>query len=180
MSLKSERSFAGLRSGSPARVMRPKEMKILFELRKDARLSLTKMSRKIKVPVSTIHDKLKVYMNGLIVKHTAILNFSSLGYHARSIVLFKVPREKRNEFKAFLSRDHNVNSVYRVNNGFDFMAEFVFHNVKEMEDYIEGIESEFGIIDKQVYYMVDDVCRESFMAKSYDAWEIEKSLKGKN
>ena len=43
------------------------------------------------------------------------------------------------------------------------MFEAVFRNLKETEEFIEAIEEKFGIIEKQVFYITEDVKRESFM-----------------
>ena len=67
-----------------------KDILIISNLRIDARMPLTKMSRKTNIPVSTIFDRLKINENGLIKKHTCILNFSKLGYNVRANIAFKV------------------------------------------------------------------------------------------
>ena len=38
------------------------------------------MSKRLKIPISTIYDKLKKYDGNIIKKHTAILDFEKLGF----------------------------------------------------------------------------------------------------
>src|SRR3989339_2032098 len=109
--------------------MKKQDMMILAALRQNARLSLTKMSRATKVPVSTIYDKLKQYENGLIKKHTAIIDFAKLGYNTRANILIKVEREKREEVQEYLKKEKSVNSIYKINNGFDYLVELVFVHI---------------------------------------------------
>ena len=66
--------------------MKTKDMQILCHLRQDARMPLTKMSKKTHIPVSTIFDKIKTYENNLIVRHTTLIDFGQLGYNTRGEV----------------------------------------------------------------------------------------------
>ncbi len=144
--------------------MERKQYLILSSLRQDARLSLTEMSKLTKIPVSTIYDKIKSYKGDLIKKHTALIDFSKLGYNTRAQVLLKVRKEQRADVQDYLLRSRNANSVLKINNGYDFMVEFVFKHIKELEDFIEAFESKFEILTLQTYYIVDDIKREEFIA----------------
>lgn len=143
------------------------DMLIISSLRKNARMNLTKMSRKTGIPVSTIFDKIKGYHNDIVTKHTTLINFDMLGYNTRANIILKVNKEDKAAMKAYLFKNQNINSFYRINNGFDFMFEAVFRNLKETEEFIEAIEERFGIIEKQVFYITEDVKRESFMGESF-------------
>ncbi len=62
----------------------------------------------------------------------------------------------------YLMKHQNINSVCKINNG-DFMIDVIFKHIKDMEDFIENMEHGFDIKDRQVYYVIDDIKRESFM-----------------
>ena len=136
---------------------------IISNLRKDARMNLTKMARKTGIPVSTIFDKIQGYKDNIVTKHTTLINFDMLGYNTRSKILLKAGKEDREALKAYLLKDHNVNSFYRINNGYDFMIEGIFRNIKEMEEFLENLEEKFTIEKKEYFYIIDDMKRESFM-----------------
>ncbi len=140
-----------------------KHLKILCQLRKDCRMPLTKMSRRTGIAVSTIFDKIKSYQNDFIVKHTSIINFSRLGYSACAKIIVKVEREQREELRKYLSKQQNINSLFKINNGYDFLFEAVFLSLNETEDFIENLEERFNIIEKQIFYITEDIKRESFM-----------------
>jgi DNA-binding Lrp family transcriptional regulator len=143
--------------------MNEKDMLLLTHLRQNARETLTRLSRKTNIPISTIYEKLKVYDGDIINKHTSLINFSKLGYNARVNIMFRVDRDDRVGVKEFLSRKSCINSVFKINNGYDFLIEGIFRNIREVEDFIETIEDKFKIKSKQVYYIVDEVKREGFM-----------------
>jgi len=144
--------------------MKKKEMLIISALRQNCRKSLTQMSKEIKIPVSTLHEKIQGYKGEIIKKHTAIIDFARIGFNTRANVLLKVSREEREKLQNFLNGCNNVNSLLKVNNGFDFLAEFIFEHIKDLEDFIEILEQRFNIQARETYYIIDDLKREEFMA----------------
>lgn len=145
--------------------MNIKDLKILSHLRKDARIPLTKMSKSTHIPVSTIFDKIKAFEGKFILRHTSLIDFLALGYSTRANISLKISKDSREDVKKFLIGHHQVNSVYKINNGFDFMFEGIFRSIKEMEDFIESIESKFTVVDHKSHFIIDDLKREAFMSQ---------------
>jgi len=145
-------------------MMKKRDLRIVSYMRKNSRETLTKMSRQLNIPVSTIYDKLKNHYGNFIRKHTTLLNFSMLGYDTRANIMIRVNRTKRAEIEEFLSKHFNVNSLYKINNGYDFLIETIFKNIKQMEDFIEYLEQKFKINKKEVHFVVEDIERESFLS----------------
>lgn len=145
--------------------MNQKDLKIIAYLRQDARMPLTKMSRKTQIPVSTIFDRLKTNEKQFITKHTSLLDFGKLGYNTRANITLKVDRADKQALQEFLLKHHSVNSVYRINNGFDFMVEGIFVHIKDIEEFIDKIEGKFKITDKKSYFIIEDLKREAFMSE---------------
>lgn len=141
-----------------------REMLIISALRQNCRQSLTDMSKDIRIPISTLHERINCYDRTLIKKHTALIDFAKLGYNTRAKVLVKVEKEQRKKLQEFLEECANVNTLLKVNNGFDFLADMVFPHIKEMEDFVEGIEKKFRVINKEVFYVIDEIKMEEFLA----------------
>jgi len=144
--------------------MNQKDFQILAHLRQDARMPLTTMSRKTNIPVSTIFDRLKDTENNLIVKHTCLLDFNKLGYSVRANITFKADRDDKEALKEFLLKNSCVNSLYKINNGFDYMVECVFRQIKDMDQFLDEVEKKFRIQDKQSFFIIEDLKREEFMS----------------
>ena len=140
-----------------------KDLLILSELRQNSRETLTRISKHTGIPISTIFDKIKCYQGELIKKHTTLIDFSKLGFNARVNIMLKVDRTIREEAKKFLQNHHNVNSVYKISNGFDFLIEGIFKNVKDAEDFVDSLGGQFKVEQTQVYYVIEDIKKESFM-----------------
>lgn len=138
---------------------------IISYLRKDARINLTTMSRKTGIPVSTIFDRIRLHENGVIRKHTALIDFSKLGYTTRVNMMLKAKKEEKEELKNYLAKQDSVNSVYKINNSYDFLVEGIFTDIKEFEEFIERMDQRFSIEAKEIYYIVDEIKKEDFMAE---------------
>jgi DNA-binding Lrp family transcriptional regulator len=144
--------------------MKEKELLILSSLRRNARETLTEMSHSTRVPISTIFDKLRQFDNDIIRKHTTLLDFAKLGFSTRANLSIKVDKNERDNLRDFLEKHQNINSVYKINNGFDFLIECIFKNIRELEEFIETLETKYKIKGTQVYYIIEEIKREEFMA----------------
>ena len=145
-------------------MMKQKDLNIMAHLRANGREQLTALSKKTGIPVSTIFDRLRHYQKGLITRFVPLLNFNVLGYGAWVNVMLKVPKEAREDLKDYLYKHPNVNSLYKINNGFDFQAEVIFKGINELETFMELLDDRFGAKARGVYYIMEGVKRETFMA----------------
>lgn len=145
-------------------MIKKKDLKIISRLRRNSRETLTSMSKATGMPISTIYDKLKLHSGGLISKHTTILDFNKLGFATRAHVILRVKRDQKEELKTYLDAHPNINSLYKINNGFDFLAESIFKNIHDLEEFLEAMEDKFEILNKNVYYIISDVKREDFIS----------------
>ncbi len=141
-----------------------KELMLLSHLRRNARETLTKISRETRMPVSTIFDKLRRYDHNVIKKSTVLLDFGKLGYNTKVTLMLKVAKEQRNSLKDVLLKENRINSMYKINNNFDFLLECIFIDMQEFQDFLEDLEAKFDIQDKQSFYILEDVKKEEFMA----------------
>ncbi len=140
------------------RYQKASDLLIVSHLRQDARMSLTQMSRQTRIPVSTIFDKIRVFKEtGLIRKNTSIVSFDRLGFNAKALIFLATSREERGQLIDILSKSGNVNSLFKVNNGWDLIAEVIFPGFKEIEDFLEKIEGQVSLNNKQVFYVIDEL-----------------------
>jgi DNA-binding Lrp family transcriptional regulator len=139
-----------------------RDILLMTYFRRNARENLTQISRKTHIPVSTIFDKLREFERGLIQKHTTLIDFRRLGFDIRINILFKVEKDSREEFKEFLVYNENVNSIYRINNGYDYMVEAIFRDMSDLQRFTELLDR-FKIEDKKELFVLEDVKRECFL-----------------
>ncbi len=142
----------------------PKDLIILSELRNNARESLTKMSRRTRIPISTLHDRIKTNLNDLIKKNCALIDFSKLGFPIRINLLIKVPSRRKKEIADFLKNNFHVNTLLKVTNEFDFLAELIFKDIKSAGEFIDDLEEKFEIEAEKKYFIIDELKKEEFLS----------------
>ena len=139
--------------------MKERELQVIRYLRNNARETLTRLSRKTGVPISTLFDRLKDLRSGLITRHTCLIDYSKLGYDLRVHILVKVPKG-RSDFEEYITQHFLVNSVFRINNGYDYLLEAVFRNMRECTEFLQGLER-FALKERKEYYVLEDLRREA-------------------
>lgn len=145
------------------RLQTKKDIILMTFFRNNARENLTKISRATAIPVSTIFDKLRDFEKDLIKKHTTLIDFKKIGFDIKINMLVKVARASRDEMRQFLIKNENVNSLFRINNGFDFLIEAVFKDMNSLQRFSEMLEK-FIIEEKQEMFILEDIKRECFLA----------------
>lgn len=140
-----------------------KEMQVIAALRKNSRTSLAKISKEINVSKSTVFDRIKRQEKKLIQKHTSLIDFQRLGYAARIFIAIKTDIEHRKELQKYFTAHKNINNLFVINGGFDFFADAVFKDAKEMEDFLHELKIKHPIKDMQTHTIIQDIKREAFL-----------------
>ncbi|MBT7903781.1 Lrp/AsnC family transcriptional regulator [Candidatus Woesearchaeota archaeon] len=141
-----------------------KDLEIISCLRNNARTPLTTISKTTKVPISTIHDKLKLQKIHALKKNVALIDFNKIGFNCITKIFVKTEKETKLKLRQHLLNHTNVNSLFQVNNGFDYFCEGIFKNLREVEEFIDELDNKFTIKDKQVYYVLEEISRENFLS----------------
>ena len=141
-----------------------KDFQILKHLRKNNRGTLTGISKSTGIPVTTVYDRIKMLdQNQIIKKSVCLLDFSKLGFHIKAHFALKV--KEREQFLEFISKQECLNSLYRINHGFDFLFEAIFKDMNETRAFSEFIEKNFTVLNRQFYYILEDLKQEEFLGK---------------
>lgn len=143
-------------------MLKKTDIELVRLLRQDGRMRAKEMCTNLKLPLSTVYEKLTNTGN-LIRRFTCLLNHEAWGNSLHAIVIFKVAAKDRFPLQQELESCNNVNLLWRINNGSDFIAEFIFPNLFAFEAYKESIESRFGVKTATVHFMVDEIKRETFV-----------------
>ena len=146
-----------------------RDLAILTNLRHDSRMTLTNLSKKTGVPISTIFERLKQFRNSGLIKFIALADFGRLGFITRVLVAVKVDKSIRSKLEEYLSKHLYVNSLLRINNGFNYMIEGIFKDMAGAEEFVEDLEDKFRIKKAVVYHVLGDMMRESFLSDNTKA-----------
>lgn len=138
-----------------------KNSQVLSHFRTNARISLTELSKQTKIPVSTLFEKLKTFEeNNFITKHTSLIDFSRLGFDIRVQIL--IESTDKTELSLFLSKNSNVNNVFRINNGFDFLVDAIFSNISDLDVFMQDLKNQHVKKTKE-FFVLEELQRERFM-----------------
>lgn len=134
-----------------------RDLRIVQELRKNARKSLTDVSKDVSIPSSSLFKMVKRLENGKVIqKYSTLIDYNKLGYHTR--VCLNVRVKEKEKFKEFMMRNPRVNSLLRIS-GNSFFAELIFKNMLELEDFLENLEK-FSIQNKEVFHIIQEIKKE--------------------
>lgn len=128
---------------------------IIKYLRKGKRVNVSEIARKMKLPVSTVADRIKRIENKYVIKRSSLLKFDKLGYHVNAFIAVKAKKD----FLKFLDADF-VNSFYQVNTGYDYMIEVVCRNLSEFKHIVSLVEEESE--EHQVFQIIRTMEKEKF------------------
>ncbi|MBW2971442.1 Lrp/AsnC family transcriptional regulator [Candidatus Woesearchaeota archaeon] len=145
-------------------MLKRKDLLILSYLRKNARQRLTSISRRTHIPVTTIYDNVRKYERKFIIKHASIVDFRKLGFNAKTNIALKV-NGSRAELLSYLQDHPNVNSLYRTDSEYDVLAELVFRELRDVDEFVETLKKRFPLEKSMVLNITDDLKREDFMSK---------------
>lgn len=132
-----------------AKTVSERDLAIISQLRCDGRMTLTQISRKTNIPISSVFEKLKAFRASKLIQPTVLTDFSRLGMGTRVLIAIKVDRDDRADVEEFLKHPQ-VNSLLRVNNGYTFMIELIMH-MRDIGDFLEDLTSRFRIPKKMVF-----------------------------
>ncbi len=143
-------------------MLRKKELLLISCLRQDGRLSLTQASKRTHMPVSTLFEKLRRYNREFIRRTTILLNFEAMGYGTRASIFLRTNKDNRERLEKALLQEHQINTMFRITNGWDFLIEVVFKNLQELQIFIERLEENHPV-EKQIHFILRDLKKEDFL-----------------
>ena len=141
-----------------------KDLFVLAALREDARMSFAEMSKRTGIPQSTLFDRVRVNEGGVIKKHTSLIDFEKLGFGTIVKIAVKADKNDRAALQNFLISNRNINSVYRINNEFDFFFEGIFKNMNDLRCFKEEMISKFKLEAETMFYIIEELKREDFLS----------------
>lgn len=132
-------------------------------LRENSRATLKILSKKTGIPASTIFDFLRTQQGGLYKRNVALMDFGLLGFGTKAQVLIRAEKMHRAQLEEFLLKHWNINSLYKVSNGYDYLAEGIFRTMRELESFMQQLADEFHA-KPNAHYVLEDMKQERFLA----------------
>lgn len=142
-----------------------KDIEIISHLRNNARKRITAISKQMNIPVTTIYDKVRVHEKRFVKKHVTLLDFPKLGFLSTAHISIQVDKDSREALQKFLQEKPNINSLYKTNFGTDFLAEGIFRDTAELQNFKEEVEEKFHINEIKIFNTIEELKKEEFLSK---------------
>ncbi|MBU1976091.1 MAG: Lrp/AsnC family transcriptional regulator [Nanoarchaeota archaeon] len=140
-------------------MLKKNDLQIIGCLRSNARQTLSSISKRANVPISTVYDRIRNSEKELIKKYTSLVDFAKLGYGIRIKVLTKVLNKQA--FLQFIQEHSNVNSAYKLDGEYQYLIDCVFKDMKELSEFTDQINEMSS--DAKMFYVVDEIMQEEFL-----------------
>jgi DNA-binding Lrp family transcriptional regulator len=144
-------------------MLKNNDIRLITHLRNNSRKKITRIAREERIPATTIYDKLRAHEKNFVKKHTTLLDFQKLGLNAKAHIAIRVDRPSREDLRKYLLEHPNINSLYQVNTGHDFLAECVFKDAMQQREFIEAVEAQNA--ELTIYNEIQELRKEDFLSK---------------
>ena len=151
------------------KVLSKSDLNVLGAMRQNARETLTAVSRKTGIPISTAFDKLRsLEANGVVAKYTALLDWKQIGFCYRIILLLRVKKSQKEEVENWLEENAPVNNMMHLNGDWNLMLDLLFRNIADIESFVDAFKESFERTEIKVLYVMNNVKQEGFLTDSLE------------
>jgi len=148
-------------------LMDKSDLNILSTLRSNARETLTTISRKTGIPISSIFDRLKkLEAERVIVRHTSLLNWNKVGIKIRVLLLLRMDEKRKDAVEKWFMEKQHVNNIFRINGSLNLIIEALFRDVTEQQTFLDSFKKTFRGVVISVHHIVVKVKQEGFLTDS--------------
>jgi Lrp/AsnC family transcriptional regulator for asnA, asnC and gidA len=144
--------------------MKQNDLEIIRLMRTGKRLNISNIARQLNLPISTVSDRIRRIEKKYVLKRTSVLDYPRLGYFANARIAMKVNPEKKSEFLSFLRQEECVNSIYHINDGFDFLIDCVWKDAISRKNWICGLSARFPV-EFHIFNIIKVEEKERFVPK---------------
>ena len=154
-------------------LINPKDKLILSELQKDSRLSVRELSKRTKVPATTVHDRIRRMVNSSVIKKfTTILDHEKVGLSTTAIILVKRAVGRKGKIKhehigETLAKLPEVQEVYVVTGEWDAILKVRGVNEREIGKWVVDKLWNMPEIDRTLTFFVFHTSKETTELKLF-------------
>ena len=136
--------------------MDDKDKKILDILKENSKLSTQQISKKISIPITTVHNRMKkLEGEGIIKKYSVVLDYKKIGKPISAFVLINVDykllkqiKKTQDELTKKLKLHSLVEEASRITGGTDLIIKIRVKDVDELDDFVTMYLRNLDGIDK--------------------------------
>ncbi|MGO9388468.1 MAG: Lrp/AsnC family transcriptional regulator [Methanobacterium sp.] len=124
------------------------DSRIIHSLVKNARITLSQMSKEINVPDATISNRLKKLDKNVIKQYTLLLDLDKFGLKVTAIIIIQTESEKHRSVELKLAKLVEVSEVYSISGEYDILIKVWAKSLEELNNIVNSkIRSVDGVED---------------------------------
>jgi len=113
---------------------------IIKELTVMEKKSLRQIARRLGIPASTLHDRIKkLEKKGVIKGYTVVIDEKILGYSIRALILINVDGKHILEVEKEIAKDPHVQLVLDITGEFDIAVIALFKNIDQLDNFVKKL-----------------------------------------
>lgn len=135
------------------------DKKILKNLQKNARMTISDLSSEISLSMPAISERLKkLEASGVIKQYTVILDPAMLNKHLMALmfVRFENPSHSDN-FANFIKNETEIKECFYITGDFDYSLKIVTENTHTLELLLTRIKNQPGIVKTQTIVILSAI-----------------------
>lgn len=132
------------------------DLKIIEELKHDARLSMRELGKKVNLSAPSVTERVKkLECAGIITGYTIQIDRKKLGFAVDCLIEVTLKHGDFNHFKTFIKDYPGVVFCYRIAGHACYMMMFTAPTLNEIETFINSITSYAGTVTNVVFSQLE-------------------------
>ncbi len=136
---------------------------MIAALRRDSRIPLTTLARQLHIDVDHINNILKEERNNTLLGFSSLINYEQLGFPIRVMMILAVRSKEKEDILKYLRKMSALNGLFFINNSYDFFVDLIFRDMRQTQEFIERLESNFTLYEHKEYYILSTLTEQHFM-----------------
>lgn len=113
------------------------DLKIIAELKKDSRLSMRELGRKVSLSAPSVTERVRRLESfGVIKQYTLDIDYPKVGLPVSCIIEAAVKNGEYDRFKTYIERLSNIEFCYRIAGAACYMLKINAESLAQIEEFI--------------------------------------------
>jgi len=134
--------------------------KIIEELSKNSRLSMSELGRRINLSSPSVTERVRQMESfGIIKKYTLEIDYEKLGFPIQCIIEATVKNGDYKSFKNFIEGLPNVEFCYRIAGNACYMLKLQFETIAKAEKFIDAVNPYASTVTHFIFSQIQTTLR---------------------
>ncbi|MEK8200107.1 Lrp/AsnC family transcriptional regulator [Lysinibacillus sp. FSL M8-0134] len=129
---------------------------ILKELKKDSRISISELGRRVHLSAPAVRERVKQLEEQEVIKrYTLDINQKALGFPIEAIIEATIKNNRYADFKDYIKAYTNMDFCYRISGEACFLLKAHFQSFSDVEQFIDELQP---YAHTKTNFIFSDIC----------------------